>query len=140
VIPIIQIHDYLVIPVQETLHDHLALSLQERLGDEIVRREPKAVIIDISTVEVLDSFIARVLDQIGHKALLMGLRTVVVGMQPAVAITLVEMGMDLEYVQTALNIEHAIELLDAQADDIDPEQDADEASGPREAEIGGPPG
>jgi len=124
VIPIIQIHDYLVIPVQETLHDHLALALQERLGEEIVRREPKAVIIDISTVEILDSFIARILDQIGHKCQLMGLRTVVVGMQPAVAITLVEMGMDLEYVLTALNIEHAIELLgqaQAEADDQDDE-------------------
>jgi rsbT antagonist protein RsbS len=140
VIPIIQIHDYLVIPVQETLHDHLALSLQERLGDEIVRREPKAVIIDVSTVEVLDSFIARVLDQIGHKALLMGLRTVVVGMQPSVAITLVEMGMDLDYVDTALNIEHAIELLDAGADPDDPEQDAGEACLSEEAEIGGRPG
>ncbi len=133
-IPIIQMHDYLVIPVQETLHDHLALALQDRLGDEIVRREPKAVIIDISTVEVLDSFIARVLDQIGHKALLMGLRTVVVGMQPAVAITLVEMGMDLEYVHTALNIEHAIELLDAaQSED---EGDADDASEEQEARMG----
>lgn len=125
-IPIIQIHDYLVIPVQETLHDHLALELQERLGEEIVRREPKAVIIDISTVEILDSFIARVLDQIGHKCLLMGLRTVVVGMQPAVAITLVEMGMDLEYVRTALNIEHAIEILEAAAGS---EQDEETAEG-----------
>ena len=133
-IPIIQIHDYLVIPVQETLHDHLALALQDRLGDEIVRREPKAVIIDISTVEVLDSFIARVLDQIGHKALLMGLRTVVVGMQPAVAITLVEMGMDLDYVHTALNIEHAIELLD-QSEQADLNDD-DEASDDPEADIG----
>lgn len=110
-IPIIQVEDFLVIPVQETLHDQLALSLQERLGEEIQLRHPKAVIIDISTVEVLDSFIARVLDQIGHKALLMGIRAAVVGMQPAVAITLVEMGMDLEYVDTALNIEHAMELL-----------------------------
>ena len=131
-IPIIQVEDYLVIPVQETLHDHLALSLQERLGEEILRRNPKAVIIDISTVEVLDSFIARVLDQIGHKALLMGLRAVVVGMQPAVAITLVEMGMDLDYVHTALNIEHAMEVLRSSSaeEDADPDE-VDAASWPQ---------
>ncbi|MFH2006214.1 MAG: STAS domain-containing protein [bacterium] len=109
-IPIIEVEGILVVPVQETLHDRLALDLQHRLGDEIAHSNPRGVIIDISTVEVLDSFIARVLDQIGQKCLLMGLQTVVVGMQPAVAMTLVEMGMDLAFVHTALNINSAMRL------------------------------
>ena len=110
-IPIIEIENILVVPVQESLHDRLALNLQERLGTEIAQRSPTGVVIDISTVVVLDSFIAKVLDQIGQQCLLMGLQTVVVGMQPAVAITLVEMGMDLAFVKTALNIDLALELL-----------------------------
>jgi rsbT antagonist protein RsbS len=109
-IPIIEIEGLLVVPVQETLHDRLALDLQQRLGEEIAARNPKGVIIDVSTVEVLDSFIARVLDQIGQQCLLMGLHTVVVGMQPAVAMTLVEMGMDLAFVKTALNMDFAMEI------------------------------
>ncbi len=109
-IPIIEIEGLLVVPVQETLHDRLALDLQQRLGEEIAARNPGGVIIDVSTVEVLDSFIARVLDQIGQQCLLMGLQTVVVGMQPAVAMTLVEMGMDLAFVRTALNMDFAMEI------------------------------
>jgi len=109
-IPIIEIEGLLVVPVQETLHDRLALDLQQRLGEEIAARNPRGVIIDVSTVEVLDSFIARVMDQIGQQCLLMGLHTVVVGMQPAVAMTLVEMGMDLSFVRTALNMDFAMEV------------------------------
>jgi rsbT antagonist protein RsbS len=120
-IPIIEIEGVLVVPVQETLHDRLALDLQQRLGEEIAARNPRGVIIDVSTVEVLDSFIARVLDQIGQQCLLMGLSTVVVGMQPAVAMTLVEMGMDLAFVQTALNMDYAMEYFKALARDEDEE-------------------
>ena len=123
-IPIIEIENILVVPVQETLHDRLALELQERLGVEIARRNPSGVVIDISTVAVLDSFIARVLDQIGQQCLLMGLETVVVGMQPAVAITLVEMGMDLSFVKTALNIDLALELLKDEQPDRDEGENA----------------
>jgi rsbT antagonist protein RsbS len=125
-IPIIEIEGILVVPVQETLHDRLALDLQRRLGEEIASRNPRGVIIDVSTVEVLDSFIARVLDQIGQQCLLMGLRTVVVGMQPAVAMTLVEMGMDLSFVHTALNMDYAMEFFKALAENADDENaDAD---------------
>jgi rsbT antagonist protein RsbS len=120
-IPIIEIEGVLVVPVQETLHDRLALDLQQRLGEEIAARNPRGVIIDVSTVEVLDSFIARVLDQIGQQCLLMGLSTVVVGMQPAVAMTLVEMGMDLAFVQTALNMDYAMEYFKALARDEEEE-------------------
>jgi len=123
-IPIIEIEGLLVVPVQETLHDRLALDLQRRLGEEIAARNPQGVIIDVSTVEVLDSFIARVLDQIGQQCLLMGLSTVVVGMQPAVAMTLVEMGMDLAFVRTALNMDYAMEIFKALA-----EQAAEENEG-----------
>lgn len=129
-IPIIEIEGLLVVPVQETLHDRLALDLQQRLGEEIAARNPKGVIIDVSTVEVLDSFIARVLDQIGQQCLLMGLRTVVVGMQPAVAMTLVEMGMDLAFVQTALNMDYAMEIFKALArDSVEEEVDAETSQG-----------
>ncbi len=123
-IPIIEIEGLLVVPVQETLHDRLALDLQRRLGEEIAARNPRGVIIDVSTVEVLDSFIARVLDQIGQQCLLMGLSTVVVGMQPAVAMTLVEMGMDLSFVQTALNMDYAMKIFKALAAESE-EDDAD---------------
>ena len=123
-IPIIEIEGVLVVPVQETLHDRLALDLQQRLGEEIAARNPRGVIIDVSTVEVLDSFIARVLDQIGQQCLLMGLSTVVVGMQPAVAMTLVEMGMDLAFVQTSLNMDYAMAYFKALAKD-DEAQDAE---------------
>ncbi len=125
-IPIIEIEGLLVVPVQETLHDRLALDLQQRLGEEIAARNPRGVIIDVSTVEVLDSFIARVLDMIGQQCLLMGLHTVVVGMQPAVAMTLVEMGMDLAFVRTALNMDYAMEVfkelaLEKAAEELDVE-------------------
>lgn len=120
-IPIIEIEGVLVVPVQETLHDRLALDLQQRLGEEIAARNPRGVIIDVSTVEVLDSFIARVLDQIGQQCLLMGLSTVVVGMQPAVAMTLVEMGMDLAFVQTALNMDYAMRYFKTMAKDEEEE-------------------
>jgi rsbT antagonist protein RsbS len=125
VIPIIEVEGILVVPVQETLHDRLALDLQHRLGDEIAHANPRGVIIDISTVEVLDSFIARVLDQIGQKCLLMGLQTVVVGMQPAVAMTLVEMGMDLAFVHTALNINSAMKLFES-LEEPDEQEDSPE--------------
>ena len=136
-IPIIEIEGILVVPVQETLHDRLALDLQRRLGEEIAAKNPRGVIIDVSTVEVLDSFIARVLDQIGQQCLLMGLRTVVVGMQPAVAMTLVEMGMDLAFVQTALNIDYAMSVFketgtedeDEDSAELDAVEDTFEESG-----------
>ena len=126
-IPIIEIEGVLVVPVQETLHDRLALDLQQRLGEEIAARNPRGVIIDVSTVEVLDSFIARVLDQIGQQCLLMGLSTVVVGMQPAVAMTLVEMGMDLAFVESSLNMDYAMAYFKALATEEE-EEDAEAVS------------
>ncbi len=139
-IPIIEIEGLLVVPVQETLHDRMALDLQQRLGEEIAARNPCGVIIDVSTVEVLDSFIARVLDQIGQQCLLMGLSTVVVGMQPAVAMTLVEMGMDLSFVRTALNMDYAMDLFKADqlaeaAEDEDGDADEGDDLGAAEEEL-----
>lgn len=136
-IPIIEIEGLLVVPVQETLHDRLALDLQRRLGEEIAARNPRGVIIDVSTVEVLDSFIARVLDQIGQQCLLMGLHTVVVGMQPAVAMTLVEMGMDLSFVQTALNMDYAMKILKALARDDSEEDEGDGDDAETSGEVSG---
>jgi rsbT antagonist protein RsbS len=93
------------------MHDHLALQLQDDLTQKISDTGAKGVLIDISTLEIVDSFIGRMLANIAAMARVLDAETVVTGMQPAVAITLVELGMSLAGVRTALNVESGMELL-----------------------------
>src|SRR3954452_13563201 len=110
-IPILRLGDSLLVTIQVDMHDQLALTLQEDLTEKILQTSARGVLIDISALEMVDSFIGRVLANISAMSLLLGARTVVAGMQPAVAITLVELGLDLHGVLTALNVERGMELL-----------------------------
>ena len=112
-IPILKVGEFLLVTVQVDMHDRLALTLQDDLTDRIVRHRARAVLIDISALEVVDSFIGRMLANIAAMSRVLDAETVVVGMQPAVAITLVELGLDLHGVRTALNVELGMELLRA---------------------------
>lgn len=110
-IPILQLDDLLLVSIQVDMHDRLALQLQDDLTTKISQTSARGVLIDISSLEVVDSFIGRVLGNISAMARVLGARTVVVGMQPAVAITLVELGLALEGVHTALNVSKGMTLL-----------------------------
>jgi len=110
-IPILKMGDYLLVTVQVDMHDRLAMTLQEDLADRIVKARARAVLIDISALEVVDSFIGRMLGTIAAIARVLDAETVVVGMRPAVAITLVELGLALPGVRTALNVEKGMEIL-----------------------------
>jgi rsbT antagonist protein RsbS len=103
--------DCLLVSIQVDMHDRLALSLQDDLTERITATRARGVLIDISSLEVVDSFIGRMLANIAAMAGVLDAATVVVGMQPAVAITLVELGLSLPGVRTALNVERGIELL-----------------------------
>ena len=111
-IPIIKIRDYLIVSIQVDMHDRLALQLQTQILEEISRTGAKGVLIDISTLEMVDSFIGRVLSGMASMAAIMDAAVVIVGMQPAVAITLVELGLEMPGVDTALNIERGMEMLE----------------------------
>ena len=104
-IPILKMGDYLLITIQVDMHDRLAITLQEDLTDQIVKHRSHGVLIDISALEMVDSFIGRMLGSIASMARLLDAETVVVGMQPAVAITLVELGLSMTGVRTALDVE-----------------------------------
>ncbi|WP_206603050.1 STAS domain-containing protein [Leptolyngbya ohadii] len=104
---------FLLVTIQVDMHDRLALTLQDDLTDRIVKTEAKGVLIDISALEIVDSFIGRILSNIATMSRILDAETVVVGMQPAVAITLVELGLSLPGVRTALNIERGMALLQA---------------------------
>ncbi len=112
-IPIAKIGSCLFATIQVDMHDRLALALREDLGSELLRTQAKGVLLDITSLDTLDTFIARLLAGIGAMAQLLGARTVLVGMRPAVAMTLVELGLTLEGVQTALNVERGMALLEA---------------------------
>jgi rsbT antagonist protein RsbS len=105
--------EFLLITIQIDMHDRLALQLQDDLTDRIVRYESHGVLIDISALEVVDSFIGRMLGNIASMSKILDAQTVVVGMRPAVAITLVELGMSLPGIRTALNVERGMEILRA---------------------------
>ena len=110
-IPILQIDDLLLVSIQVDMHDRLALQLQEDLTNRINETGARGVLIDISSLEIVDSFIGRVLGNISAMARVLDAKTVVVGMQPAVAITLVELGLSLDGVHTALNVSKGMALL-----------------------------
>jgi rsbT antagonist protein RsbS len=111
-IPILKMGPVLLVSIQVDMHDQLALTLQDDLTDRIVKTRARGVLIDISSLEVVDSFIGRMLGNIAAMSKVLDAATVVVGMRPAVAITLVELGMSLAGVRTALNVERAMEILD----------------------------
>ena len=115
-IPILKLGDFLLVTVQVDMHDRLAMTLQEDLTDKIVSAHAKGVLIDISALDIVDSFIGRMLGNIASMSRVLDARTVVVGMRPAVAITLVELGLSLKGVQTALNVERGMELLRSSVD------------------------
>ncbi len=110
-IPILRMGRFLLVTIQVDMHDRLAMQLQEDLTQRIVHDRAHGVLIDISSLEVVDSFIGRMISNIAAMASVLDARTVVVGMQPAVAITLVELGLSLEGVRTALNVDKGMALL-----------------------------
>ncbi len=110
-IPILRMGEFLLVTIQVDMHDRLALTLQDDLTNRISQTGAKGVLIDISSLEIVDSFIGRMLGNIASMSKVLDADTVVVGMQPAVAITLVELGMSLAGVRTALNVDAGMELL-----------------------------
>lgn len=129
-IPILKMGRFLLVSIQVDMHDRLALTLQDDLTDQIVKYKAHGVLIDISALEMVDSFIGRMLGTIASMARLLDAETVVVGMQPSVAITLVELGLSLQGIRTALDIEKGMTALqhvswasDAEAQGSGAEQD-----------------
>ncbi|MFY0526590.1 STAS domain-containing protein [Archangium gephyra] len=122
-IPILRMGRVLLVTIQVDMHDQLAVTLQDDLTAKIVETSAGGVLIDISSLEVVDSFIGRILGNIATMSRVLDAQTVVVGMQPAVAITLVELGMSLPGIRTALNVEKGMALLRAsmEADEDVPE-------------------
>jgi rsbT antagonist protein RsbS len=112
-IPILKMGEFLLVSIQVDMHDRLALALQEDLTSRIAETGAKGVLIDISSLEIVDSFIGRMISNIAGMARIMDAETVVVGMRPAVAITLVELGLSMPGVRTALNVEKGMDLLRA---------------------------
>ncbi|MGE5621235.1 MAG: STAS domain-containing protein [archaeon] len=112
-IPILKMGKYLLVTIQIDMHDRLALALQDDLTEMIVKTRAKGVLIDISSLEVVDSFIGRMLSNIASMSKVLDALTVVVGMRPAVAITMVELGLDMKGVRTALDMDRGIELLES---------------------------
>ena len=110
-IPVLKLGDILLVTIQVDMHDQLALTLQNELTERIVETRAHGVVIDISGLEVVDSFIGRMLSNLASMARVLDAETVVCGMQPAVAITLVELGLSLPGIRTALNAEQGIALL-----------------------------
>jgi rsbT antagonist protein RsbS len=110
-IPILQMGEFLLVTIQVDMYDRLALKLQDDLTNRISQTHASGVLIDISALEIVDSFIGRILGNIAKMSRVMDAETVVVGMQPAVAITLVELGLSLTGIRTALNVEKGMALL-----------------------------
>jgi rsbT antagonist protein RsbS len=126
-IPILRMGEFLLITVQVDMHDRLALQLQDDLTEQIVRCSSRGVLIDISALEVVDSFIGRMLGNIASMSRVLDAQTVVVGMRPAVAITLVELGMSLPGIRTALSVERGMEILRAEVSRISQEVEVEDA-------------
>ena len=112
-IPILKMGDFLLVTVQVDLYDRLAVGLESDLVNMINKHNARGVLIDISAVSIVDSFMGRILGNIAQMSKILDAHTVVVGMQPAVAITLIELGLPMTGVHTALNVEKGMELLKA---------------------------
>ena len=128
-IPILKVGDCLLVTIQVDMHDQLAMSLQEDLTAQIAKHASRGVLIDISSLEIVDSFIGRMLANIAAMSKVLDAQTVLTGMQPAVAITLVELGMSLPGIKTALNVERGMELLKRF---IQRDEESEDADGLRE--------
>jgi len=127
-IPILKMGAFLLVTIQIDLYDRLALDLEEDLVKMVEQTAVKGVLIDISAVSIVDSFMGRILGNIASMSKLLDAQTVVVGMQPAVAITLVELGLPLTGVSTALNVEKGMHLLRSMMDFSDTEQEDGDTS------------
>jgi rsbT antagonist protein RsbS len=115
-IPILKLRDLLLVTIQVDMHDRLAMQLQDELTARISETSARGVLIDISSLDIVDSFIGRMIANIAAMARVLDAQTVVVGMQPAVAITLVELGLTLPGVRTALNVDRGMALLELSSD------------------------
>jgi rsbT antagonist protein RsbS len=118
-IPILKMGSALLVTIQVDMHDRLAAVLEEDLTNKIVSARARGVLIDISALEIVDSFMGRMLDNIASVSRVLDAETVVVGMRPAVAITLVELGLSLPGVKTALNVERGMALIQRRLDEIE---------------------
>jgi rsbT antagonist protein RsbS len=121
-IPILKMGPFLLVTIQVDMHDQLAMQLQDDLTARIVAARARGVLIDISSLEIVDSFIGRMISNIAGMARVLDAETVVTGMQPAVAITLVELGLSLEGVRTALNVDKGMALLQKSLEDPEVDQ------------------
>lgn len=110
-IPILRMGSFLLVTIQVDLYDRLAVNLESDLVQMVSKNGSSGVLIDISALSIVDSFMGRILGNIGNMSKILDAETVVVGMQPAVAITLIELGLELKGVHTALNVEKGMELL-----------------------------
>ncbi len=112
-IPILKMGEYLLVTIQVDMHDRVVMTLQDDLTERIVKDGARGVLLDISSVEIVDSFIGRMIGNIAAMSRVLDADTVVVGMRPAVAITLVELGMTLPGVRTALDVEAGMAMLES---------------------------
>jgi rsbT antagonist protein RsbS len=124
-IPILKLRDLLLVTIQVDMHDRLAMQLQDELTSRISETGARGVLIDISSLDIVDSFIGRMIANIAAMARVLDAETVVVGMQPAVAITLVELGLTLPGVRTALNVDKGMALLESATREVEDLPDAD---------------
>ncbi|RYU93396.1 STAS domain-containing protein [Emticicia agri] len=127
-IPILKMGDFLLVTIQVDLYDQLAETLESDLAQMVKKYSSKGVLIDISAVSIIDSFMGRILGNISNMSKIMDAETVVVGMQPAVAITLVELGLPLKGIHCALNVERGMELLRSKVILDTPEDDEDDSN------------
>ncbi len=137
-IPILGMGRFLLVTIQVDMHDRLAMTLQSDLTDRIVRTGARGVLLDISGLDVVDSFIGRMIANIAAMSRILDAETVVVGMQPAVAITLVELGLTLPGVQTALNVERGMTLLRRATAGSGEEEEIEEAMNYRDGDASSP--
>lgn len=128
-IPILKLGEFLLVTIQVDMYDRLALNLENDLVQMVHKNESKGVLIDISGVSIVDSFMGRIIGNIATMSEILDAETVVVGMQPAVAITLVELGLPLRGVHTALNVEKGMSLLQEKIKEVDMSVDEQTADG-----------
>jgi rsbT antagonist protein RsbS len=127
-IPILRMGQFLLVTIQVDLYDRLALNLESDLVQMVSKTGASGVLIDISALSIVDSFMGRILGNIGSMSKILDAETVVVGMQPAVAITLIELGLELKGVHTALNVEKGMELLQSKIGFMESKEETDDCS------------